>query len=287
MSLVDIYEVERSGGYQLDGLKLTRQYTRKYIVVSDNANEDPNAVLFYASAPAIGDAYPSDSGALCKSRDASFAHAEGSQYHWALTVQYSSDLGESNVSGASQTPTSRSAVYHYTGTNITTPVTKDTSGNAILNSADCPFNPAPEIQASKQSISITVNKIAISSTIFNYQNTVNNAVKSLDGVSYPAKTLRLVSLDVTHKYENNTSYFEVVYNIEYNKDTWALVLLDQGFYELDASGNQTVIRDPYGQPKQEQTLLDGSGNVLGTGPSASPVFISYDVYKAVDWSAIP
>jgi hypothetical protein len=191
--------------------------------------------------------------------------------------------------------------------------------DAITNSARVPFDPPPEIDYSRTSITISRNQLKFNGNkLLKYNDTVNkDQVKlSFGGPGQNRFKLTVEPFDAkmqTIGCQRRVSQDGLVYwrvSFEFHVDTifgWRPEILDRGYSHTAlwsaATGSYrsagelatstaapattpaaAPITTPSGHTATEPQLLNGAGIPLGFGKS--PVYLKYQVYEEVNWAPL-
>jgi hypothetical protein len=152
----------------------------------------------------------------------------------------------------------------------------------IANSAGFPFDPLPEIDDSRLTLTISRNEKDYDPRIaFTYGDKLN-ADPFFDFAPYTAKMRPPVA---RRFFEDGEFWWRVTYKIEFRTEEpfWEIELLDAGYHAL--AGLEDVpyrIPDRDGNPVNEPWPLDGAGGQLE--PDAEPV---YRRFRPVEYTAVP
>jgi hypothetical protein len=269
-----------------------REYTRKFRVFTSDRYDGPAVIrattngMGQPALPIIGNSYfvnssEKDLGSFASqiTYQQEIGEANGNTGQWLVTVQYT----PYDAAMFGTDPTAWPIKIRFTGQKYEKVLYADQAGNPIVNSAGDPFSDPVTVDDSRSLITIQRNEL-VSSFDFTlsetYRDTVNNAVWN----GFDTKTVKCATIDTsdpTYDSNNQVYYLEVVYLFEINRDTWVKKILDQGFSELDGSGNPKAITNA-GQPVSDPVPLDGSGHRLGSG--GTPVYLSFDAYPDKDFS---
>ena len=153
--------------------------------------------------------------------------------------------------------------------------------NPIRNSAGVPFDPPIQIEEAHLTFTITRNQASFNRTdIADYVKAIN----STSFLGFAARTVRLNDLSAERLNENGVFFWQVTYVFEVNTDGWNPVkILDAG-YEENFAGDLQKVLDRCGNPVTRPSLLDGNGLVLSDPQNDPPVFLSYNLYREVDFN---
>ncbi len=270
-------------------------YVRVWHVDVDQVDYDnPRLALETASIPDYGEAYPHDAAALA--RKISVADTENREL-WEVTVLY-----ERPTPGTGAvTPLSDDVRIRWGSIPYMRVLERDIYGNAILNSANDPFDPPLEQELRGKTVTIVRNESDYDPGVAaGFEEYVNHAQVQIAGFTVYAGQARCVEYSGESDKRAGVDYWSVTYVIHFvpyaglgnsaGTDSWAREVLDQGFYYYNSDGKKTriVIR---GSPVVTPKLLDGNGGILpgelgSTGVVGSAVFLSFDTYPPADFDAL-
>lgn len=241
------------------------------------------------AVPTIGQSYNAgagevDAGSYVQGLTVEEEYDDGMS--WLVTADYGpyDALQFSESAGAS--PTTWPIKVSFGGSRYEKTVLYDQAGSAILNSAGDPFEEPVGIDDSRRSITVVRNELC-SSFDLALADTYSDSLNLNAWNGFAAKHVKLGTITTSEcQYDSNNQvwYYAVTYPFEVCRDGWKKKLLDQGFAVKNISGQLVQLRGADGQPLHEPSLLDGSGKKLATG--GTPVFLEFDVYTALDWSAL-
>jgi len=179
-------------------------------------------------------------------------------------------------------PLSQPAVISYDFVQSTEPVEQDADGNALLNSADEPFDPPPSDEVYDLVMAVEVNWGSFDALqAAQYINAINSDV-FFYGIFSPA-TVRCTRFSGTPDRVANLEYYKVSLEFAARADGWKRRLLDQGYRiktGTDDDGNTTYqqLKDEDGNLLTQPVLLDGNGERLAAGQP--PVYLESNKYKS-------
>jgi hypothetical protein len=267
--------------------KNVRNYTRTFRVITDSMVDGPfqvtdipppfPSIFSFYSDPAGG----IDLGAFCTKIT---PRQTDEPFVWIVTCEFSSKVDNPEQAQAGDTdkdPLTRPSVVKWSMAKFQRVLDRDVNDDPIVNSAGERFDPPIEIDDSRPVLSITRNEPTIDpANIVAYQDAVNT--DTFFGCD--PGTAKIDSIEAESAFENGTFYWKVSYTIHFRREGWDVQPLDQGYHHLIA-GVPTVNRDPQsGNPYPAPRLLDGSGNLLGTG--ADPVFLDFEAYKEMPFAPL-
>jgi hypothetical protein len=264
-----------------------RRYVRKFKLDADKT-DDAYTVGSNASLPKIGDSHPSDTAARCE-----ILRVEHTDPYrgWTVTAEYSSELQNSaGTGGLNNNPTLDVAQISWGSEQFQRPLIVDKNGDAVVNSAGDPFDPPAMIDDSRRVVTVQKNLTAVPTWILDYQDAVNNDAFSVDGVSIAIGQAKMQLVTVGPVQERNGTLFrQVNFQIQFQRDGWAVDILDAGFREKDPadSTKRIAITLDDGTDPSTPVLLNGSGSKLDDPTPATAQFISFDAYKERAFSSLP
>ncbi len=280
MAILAVTEVwdSRSGE---QSWKAQYKYARRFkVYVSDNTDHT-TAILASGSVPARLAAHPTNGYALVESRKVSQDSSDPLVYF--LDVSYNS-VFDFDPASTNENPLLRPAIIELGFERATKAVREDLDGEAIDNSAGIPFDPPLEIEHSIPTLTITVNKAALSyATIATLQDCCNSDT----WYGFTPGQVKIRGISVKLKQENGYLFWEYQWTLAVKWDGWRPTrVLDQGFHELDEDGvTPILIRDNFGNPLPSPSRLDGEGNKLD--PAEDAVFLEFNMVREVAFAGIP
>lgn len=278
---------ERRGG--LSGGKGSR--SRRFIVVSDNKSDFESTVFATTGLPKYNNLHPDDP--TLRARGFNAEQDREAWWKWIVTVDYeepspSSDPDANQFDNPLDKPPE---IETYTDSIMVTARGEvDASGNlikAIKNSADEPYDPAPEEELDVMVIQISRFAIAdFSVSLYQqYNNAVNDAAWTFGDKTFAEGQVKIKirigpALFWRHP-ETGASfrYREYVFELFCIPHTWDIELLDWGTSYLDGATRKRFIDEPQPGTGNEFGLLDGSGGKLG--PTDEPVWLKWKNKKRV------
>lgn len=269
------YLGEDPGGRQATNDKGTRRYTRVFLFKTDDKTDDAYAIGSHASAPLIGQAFHD---AWCKSITVE-NHAPYAG--WKITAEYTSERE------LTEDPTSDPAVITWGSEQFQRPAVFDKNGDCICNSAGDPFDPPNMMDDSRRYVSVTKNLAVVPSWILDYQDAVNSDAFDIDGITVAVGLAKVQSVNVGEVQTRNSIPFRTVsLMIHLQKDGWALKPLDAGFRE-NVFGEMILILNDDDTFPAAPVPLNGLGRKLSNPSFTNNVFLSFDVYEQLPFTALP
>jgi hypothetical protein len=274
------------------------QFTERYKVLVDSIEDDALVIKAHASCPAIGDSYAYGSSTDTSSRATSIRITPlGGQYdgpsgnsgEWAWDVEVTYSRKGETV----ENPLDRPAKVYYDMDQYDVPLERDLDGNAVLNSAEQPFDPPVLKEDNRLIIRIEKNLATFDSTV---AELFENAVNSATFLGFATNSLRITKISASPQEDAvYGDYYAVTTEIqrrpiEYvGHEPHQASILDMGRYELyapggDVSSRWSPILDTEGQHVTDAVALDGFGRVKSA--SAAPVYLPFRRYPTYDFNSL-
>lgn len=295
MAVIAVNELfeSRSGELTVARAQSIRTYQRSFLVKTDNKNDDVVTIRQAAGVPVEGDMYPSDTKAWCRS--ISVTQIAETATGWLLAAAYSSEFE------ITANPLEDPAIITWSAEQFQRPTFKDRNDEAILNSAGRFFAKLPQVDDSRFTVSVQKNVSVVPTWVANYQDSLNIAAFTVDGISVAAQLAKFNSLKIGNWQERNGVPYRVLsYDLHLSAVGWDLELLDEGKARLgnpapaadevgDATESATktyaAVNDGDYSSSGEMVLLNGNGQQL---PKGSPgVFLSFGYYPLKDFTVLP
>jgi len=288
MAVIAVSELfeDRGGASAIGQAQSVRTYTRSYLVKTSDKADDVVVVAYATNIPRVGDVYPSDWGAWC--RTVTIAQLAGSQA-WKVTCEYNSEFE------ISTNPLQDPAVITWTAEQFQRPTWKDRDGDAILNSAGQFFDTLPTVDDSRFVASIQKNVAVVPTWVAAWQDAVNSIPFTIDGITVAAELGKLNSLKIGNWQERSgIPYRSMSFDIHLRREGWDLEILDQGKKRKGVSvptatqvgtwGENPSFLYPTvatgtGQDAGEPALLDGQGAQIKSPTPSTAVFLSFGYYQ--------
>ena len=278
MSVVSVNEarMSRSGS---KGISAPAQWDRAFLVETNDIEDGQAVVLEATGIPDLRDPHPDASYMVCKHVDAKLFEDD---FHWMVTVNYSIEGVNVGTSPDDDEPKisfgvavhERVADKHY--------IAGDTQGlptGGVLNSAKDPFDPPVMDTKYNMVISVTRNESLADfdpNAMMVFEDTINTVAIDIAGVTIAPYEgwMRAIKADKWWDAEGDI-YYSVAYEIEVDRETFIVKVLDRGFYELGLVDTRIPILDTEGNLVQEPFKLDGNGRKLS---DTSPDSVYLDFY---------
>jgi hypothetical protein len=206
---------------------------------------------------------------------------------WVVRVEYDTEMPEE------EDPFDRPPEYSWTFAQFQKVAALDINGNAIVNSAGQYFDPPIEIDDSRPVLTIVRNEIYFNPAIaIAYQDAINSEwfFGFAPGVVKVANISAVSQVEDDYPSAGNKFYYwKVTYEFMMRRGGWTLQLLDQGRFKISAVADGDVmlepIRDADLQPVTDPLPLNGSGQPIDEPGPTNCVFLPYQVYQALPFTA--
>lgn len=257
----------------------SRQYTRTYIVVTDDIDDDEEVVRL--SVPEfLGDVHPSNSNARVSNKTSTEqTRIKGGGSVWQVQVTWDTSTPEST-----EDPLDEPIQYSWSAVASEEVFDVDVDGEPVVNSADDPFSDGITRQTFDIQLSVSHNLASFDGSL------AASFVQKLNDATFhsgPAGTVLCTNISAQGPNEQNgIEFWAISYEFLYRKDGWDKKVLDAGFnYKLvdgmDCTRKKILVE---GREPTSPVLLDGNGEVLTCGDE--PVVLTFKPYERVDFSTL-
>ncbi len=228
-----------------------RRYKRTLIAVSNDPNDGPETVLNYSGCPTIGSTYAlgNDADAIAMCIDVKADPMHDYPLTWKIEATYDSsrivDLSLSN-------PLNLPPEITWNFVEREWPLQRDALGVPTCNSAGERIDPPLTIELTNPVLTVSRNEANFSAiNAFNYNKALNS-----DNFAF-ASPLQARINHITGQLmcDIGIAYWKVSYEIEFQARTFALLILDMGFRDIE--GN--LFLDRNGKTLANATLMNGNG----------------------------
>lgn len=268
-----------------------RAYKQVWLVETNDKNDSGNIVLNAPGLPQYNSHYQTELEinllSLVKGRSAT--QQGGSRTTWHANIDYTPlEPGEEEDEPVNRDPVIAVSFEVEQVIPETTSESLADDANGLKNSAGELFDPPTTIPQSRLIITITRNEAIFNSTqALSFIDSVNSAAFG----GFAAKQIKMRSITSPGKQTEeladgtDVTFWPVTYTLAF-KESWQLKLIDQGSYFWTGSSRGDGDRKPF-EAKGKSFIgnLDGTGLALSES-AAKPAFISFDVFKAKDFSNI-
>lgn len=184
-------------------------------------------------------------------------------------------------------------------------VKTDRNGDPILNSANDPFIDLPGVDDTRWAINIEQNVSTVPVWVLTYANKLNSSSVTIDGVTFPAETLKVQSLTISDvQFENKTSFRTIRLQIQYRENGWPLEVTDAGLHEiiavtggfwhrpikipfLDENGSVLDYDNPRLRAVTRPWPLDSAGAAIQQPGNTNIGILEKDIYETADFTVLP
>ena len=298
MAISTVLEIWEGRQHALDA-KGVRSYTRIFRVRTDTKTDDAALVRKATGLPAIGDSFGAGDSEALVTRVSPQQNPEDPRV-WIVSIEYSSDPG-GNQAFDDENPFLRAPIESLRFDRFSLPFDKDINGKAVVNSVGDRFVPAPEREVSRLVLSITRNESSFAySTATKFVDTVNSSGFR----TVPPGDARMIAISANQRFESGTSFFEVTYEIAFQrgfigpdgkrKGGWTIDVQDSGFRVKDPSQpdgyRALLVPVKYADGSISEEIpsnappLDGEGKQVPQGGKL--FFINFTPYPSEDFNSL-
>lgn len=250
-----------------------RKYTRVFKVEGDSKNDTAFDAGSATGLPSIGDAFPDDANAFCKTIAVTIAPGGGYK-HWLVTCDYDDTYQIEQI-----TPVNDELVITWSSELFQSPAWKDKDLKGVVNSAGDPFNPPAMRDDHRTVCRITKNYTNIPTFVLTYPNTVNDQAFTVDGVLVAKRYAKVSNVSVGGvERRNGVAFRSLTIELQIRNTEWDLSILDAGFRQIVNTTERERITNENGTDITEPALLDGAGVKVDDPDTDGAVFLDYRVY---------
>ena len=301
--------------------------TRVFNVYSDTEMEpEGNVYGEINSYVALGAPFPGTINAQCVSRRA--ARNPDDRKTWTVTCSYKSVLNQIEQSRIDYpNPLDRVAKITWSARTVMTAVTRmqraessigvkayqvfdpavmlfDGTPYSVANTARDPFDPPLEVPVTEWIATLTKNITAAPSWFGTYENAVNDADFTLDGLAITKGCGKLEGIKLSEKMkENGTVYRQLSFNVivrpfrplrdseDDAPEPWDIEVLNEGMRTFGAVSGWKNILDTNGNPVSKPVPLDSNGNPISVSGAPIPentlTWMLFRPFNRKDFSVLP
>lgn len=273
-------------------------YTVRYKVRVSGKDDGPAIVKAASALPNLGDIYvignESDAGAYLTQRRVGRLAGESNVYWWLVTDNYANKDREKCLEQAQEDPLKLPPKIRLSFAQFQREMVRDLTGKPIANSAGEFFEPFPTVDDSRPVITVTRNEARDPTrNAIAYQDAV--ATDRVFGADAGVAKMQSITCEVVYT-KDCDPFFSVTYQLQFRREGWRLVLLDQGHSVLvteeltNEQGEKKnvvklkVVRDAEDRPLNHPVLLDGSGQLLP--PGEEPIPLEFQVLKELPFGPL-
>ena len=281
--------------------KYQRDYSLSFVVVTDDPTHDAHYVGSHIGLPALWAPHPSN--ALARMVRLVPTKRKGDPLLWDVKVDYTTNIDSYLSTGdpaidaqqEGQDPADRHAEpidrlpdYTLTASNYTEAATEDADGNPVLNSAEDPFLPPPEIVRRQYVFTVEVNYTAKAlAAVLNRQDCVNNNAFTIWGYAIAVGEAKQTAFTMKKMFERGT-YYRYSHTILWRPGRNHITrMLNQGrraYFDVPVAGGIGTVKTKLdvfdkitGSPVSSPVLLNSNGYVLASGAMAT--YRSFKFYR--------
>lgn len=259
----------------------SRTYTRLFWVVTDSAADGPQSVAGSGFVPFPFDVYIAGNDIDIGARAQSVTPLQPTMdpTYWEVRVEYSSQAIQEI-----QNPLARPTDIAWGFQVYQKAIIKDINGNPIVNKANKQFDPVPEIDDCRPTLTFTKNLATFDPSLaYSYVNSIN-ATAWYGGASQTWKCMNIAS---SQQIENGVYFYPTTFEFQYHYETWKLFILNAGIDQLSGGKHEpcTYQTGPFsGQPVTEPVPLDNNGAQITSPTFSNMVILSFDVYRQQEFN---
>lgn len=297
-------ELKRTG--EVDSQNF-RQYTREFLVHTDDPQDGPGIVSAYVGLTLWADYYDvsGEADPAARLKGIKVEPVSGELYLWKLIASYDSrpfdqnaianpttgggSLADAPTAPASPqppggtAPASRHWQIKWGARQTEEHVFEDINGQAAVASNSQPFEGGLAVPKAQAYFTLTCYVASPNyHKVGQYTNTCNDDMF----LGFNTYTLRVSDYQITSQWEEGWGYYwQKDITFEVNNDGHDLRVLNAGTHTYSMGTGWTPIKDAFGQPVTSPGVpLDGAGQPLI--PPAAPTFKTFQVYSLEDFSDI-
>ena len=248
----------RTGKISLNGTKIVRTYSAKWIAVTDDHWNDEALIEAYINThpntPQYLSQHPNNPWALLTERTISQQDKNQDGRIWHIDASYTTDIPPIPKT---ENPLELPPKLEYRSQKRKRTIWVDLDGKPCVNTAGQIFDPPLEIDETGAILTITRNEAN-----FSFGTHIKPLVnRTNDSAIWGAaeKTLLIQEVTGNDAYHEGAQYWVVKYVIEYNERGWDESVLSRGMMQLDSNGKLMRCKDANGQDVTEPVPLDENG----------------------------
>ncbi len=300
MSVVFIDETEqRDGSVKWADKTMVREYDRELIIITDDPRNDATVVL--QVCPRLLSFHPSDGQAYLETIEPK--QDDGENCTWRVKLHYTTHIDATEDQQDQQQnqqpddpvadthePTTYSYSLRSRRMGLERDFAKELDGDPdpqpVINSADSPLDPPLEIDVYNQVITIEKDVDDFDSTsAWRFAGWCNDEVYTVNGVNYPAYSLRIVDWSGVQQQEGALLFYRQRVELEAQYPDWSLQVLDKGKVEIKNDGMYNSLSgsvDAGGIPLTGPVLLTANG--VRAAVAAIPHYLTFYPYDRTDFN---
>jgi hypothetical protein len=269
---------------------------RTFLVLTDSKLDTPHAILSSGMVPVpYSSTHPANALLLC--RRVSATQKAESPFAWDVEAEYTDERSDEEDENPEENPLLRPVDVDWDSVQYQKPFEKTIDDRAVVNSAEVPFDPPLVIDDARWVVTVTANVADVPAGILGYNNRINDDAITVDGITFPARTVKVQGIRISRRRrENAVSFRQFTFQLNYRSEGWLVRPLDRGFQQLDG-GKLVQITDRDDKEVSEPAMLNGSGGVLRPDlyddtipepdPLPEPVYLEFKGYFETDLTVLP
>lgn len=278
MSVISCKEIwnGRNGGTDQNFLA---RYVRVWLVVTDDPNDGTATVRTAPGIPSLFDFYvtPNETDFTSRVSDIRPRQDSADPRVWTVEVQYDGALN----------PFLQPPQIRWSSNRFSRIFELDIDNEPLLNSAGQFFDPPPEGDDSRPSVQITLNQVTFDPNLaLLYQDAINSDALVIAGLAVAPFQAKL-NIESTYNQDLNYAWWATTYTVEFQRNGWQKRILDQGRYQTGSGGKlKPCVGDDGSTPVADPVPLNGEGAQLSDPSPATAVYMTFDIYKELPFSAL-
>lgn len=238
-----------------------RKYRRSFNVFASTSRVTLGEVTAATGIPQIGDAYPSDSLAVCI-KVKPYSSASNRQY-FRVDCEYDTSW---IVNAITDNPLNQLPEVSWSGPTYERGVFRDNYGVVVKNSAGFPFDPPMVVDESRELLRIVRNEATFNEA---YAKLWRKKLNQNTFAGYDPLSVRINTIEATRNLSNGILYWQVTYELEFREFPDAFVMYP---YDLGYMGPDYVqfVNPKTGQPFQNAVPMNGRGVPIGVVNALTP-----------------
>lgn len=257
---------------------------RMHLVKTSNKWDDAYIVSQSNDLPKWNNPHPSNF--FFRARKQTITPVSDTPFWWEVVTDYTTEPVE-DEERQDANPLDRETKVTWASQVYQGYTVEDKDGNAMLNKAGDPLEPLP-VDLVRWNITFQKNFTSVPLWVTDYVNCINDSATTINGVNFPKQTLKLQGLDISDKQvQNDVEYYSVKAQIVYQRETFVVRRLNEGFAYLDGGSTRTPFTESDGSRSAEMRCLDEDGDQLANPTAETAVFLEFEIYEEKDFNALP
>lgn len=233
-----------------------RRFINQYVVRTDNVEDRADTIRQAADVPKLGDPFEAgndtDADAVCT--DVRVVPTSESPFVWHVFAIYETDR---EVPLNVEDPILVPADIQWSFVKYERVIVRDYLGHPLVNSSGEWFDPPHTTEDTRPVLTITRNEAGFNPALaLLYQDACNSDVF----LGVQPLYAKIATINGLKQKDGGKVYWQVTYEIEFRRESFAQFVLDQGF--RGPPPEYRIFTDVTGYPLSDPTLLNGKGAPL-------------------------